>query len=109
MYVPEKGDIILLNFDPSSGREIMKTRPALVLSPKIFNGHVGFCFVAPITSTIKKTRLEVILPIQLETQGSVLVHQVKSLDFVDRNIQFIEKAPLQTTDKALKIIKIILS
>jgi len=36
-YIPERGDIIWLNFDPSSGREIIKRRPAYVISRKVFN------------------------------------------------------------------------
>lgn len=31
-YIPEQGDIIVINFDPSSDREIKKKRPAIVIS-----------------------------------------------------------------------------
>ena len=31
-YVPDKGDIVLLDFGPSAGKEIIKLRPVLVLS-----------------------------------------------------------------------------
>ena len=62
MYIPDKGDIVFLNFDPSAGKEIMKRRPAFVISRKIFNEHTGFAVVAPITSKKRGMKLEVILP-----------------------------------------------
>lgn len=48
-YVPDKGDIGLLDFDPSAGKEIIKRRLALVISRQSFNDHTGFSMVAPIT------------------------------------------------------------
>ena len=50
MYTPEKGDIVSLDFDPSSGSEIIKRRPALIISRKSFNEHTGFAIVAPINN-----------------------------------------------------------
>ena len=109
MYVPDKGDIVSLNFDPSSGKEIMKRRPAFVISRKMFNQHTGFAVVAPITSTVRGMKLEVVLPEKLSTQGAILIHQVKSLDFSNRQVKFIEKAPQATTDKATELTKVIIS
>ena len=59
-YVPEQGDLIWLDFDPSSGKEIMKRRPAFVITKKTFNEHTKMAIVAPITSTIRGIKLEVI-------------------------------------------------
>ncbi|OCQ52142.1 mRNA interferase MazF [Photorhabdus australis subsp. thailandensis] len=50
MYVPDKGDIVSLNFDPSAEKEIMKPRLAFVISRKMFNKHTGFAVMAQITS-----------------------------------------------------------
>ena len=109
MYIPDKGDIVSLNFDPSAGKEIMKRRPAFVISRKIFNEHTGFAVVAPITSTIRKMKLEVVLPIETSTKGSVLIHQMKSLDFNNRQIKLLEKVSestiLKVTELAQAIIK----
>lgn len=91
MFVPEKGDIVWFNFDPSAGKEIMKRRPAFVISRKIFNEHTGFAIVAPITSTARGMKLEVVLD-GVGTKGSVLIHQLKSLDFSSREVELIEKA-----------------
>jgi len=89
-YIPEQGDIVWLNFDPSSGKEIMKRRPAYVLSRRAFNEHTGLALIAPITSTIRGIKLEVGLPQGLQTKGSIVVYQLKSLDFNERDIKFIE-------------------
>jgi len=108
MYIPDKGDIVSLNFDPSAGKEIMKRRPAFVISRKIFNEHTGFAVVAPITSTIRKMKLEVVLPEETATKGAVLIHQMKSLDFGDRQIELIEKAPELTIRKVTELAKAII-
>ena len=107
MYKPDKGDIVSLNFDPSAGSEIMKLRPALVISRKEFNQHTGFAIVAPISSTKRGMALEVVLN-ETSTQGVVLVHQLRSLDVKSRGIKFIEKAPELITDKVTKMTVVII-
>lgn len=93
-YLPEQGDIIWLSFDPSGGSEIIKRRPAFVISKKIFNQHVKMAIVAPISSTVRGVALEVVLPQTLETQGAIMVYQLKSIDFIFRQAKFIERAPV---------------
>jgi len=87
----------------------MKRRPAVVISKKIFNEHTGFAVVAPVTSTIRNMRLEVILPSQLETKGAVMVHQMKSLDFGDRKASFVERLPVATIKEVLSLAQAIVS
>lgn len=108
-YIPEKGDIVSLNFDPSAGQEIMKRRPAFVISRKQFNKHTGFAIVAPITSTSRGMKLEVVLPEQMSTQGAVLIHQLRSLDFKAREVKLIEHAPQEITAQVSKLAGIIIS
>ena len=107
MYIPVKGDIVFLNFDPSAGNEIMKRRPALVISRKIFNAHTGFAIVAPITSTFRGMALEVALN-ETTTQGVVLIHQIRSLDVESRDVEFIEKAPDAIINKATELAMMII-
>ncbi len=108
MYTPEKGDIVWFDFDPSAGREIMKRRPAFVISRSLFNQHTGFAVVAPVTSTVRGMKLEVVLE-GLSTKGAVLIHQMKSLDYKNRDVTLIEKAPKsivkQVTELAIAIIR----
>ncbi|OGT06250.1 MAG: PemK family transcriptional regulator [Gammaproteobacteria bacterium GWF2_41_13] len=107
-YVPDQGDIVSLDFDPSSGKEIMKRRPAFVISRKIFNAHTGMAIVAPIASTIKGVRLEVVLPTGMLTIGSVLAYQLKSLDFRHCHVKFIENAPLETIRQVVSLVQVII-
>ncbi|MBL4682039.1 MAG: type II toxin-antitoxin system PemK/MazF family toxin [Pseudomonadales bacterium] len=100
--------MVTLNFDANSGREIMKRRPAFVISRKMFNKHTGFAVIAPITSTIRKMKLEVVLPDKNLTKGSVLIHQMKSLDFKERQIELIEKAEESTIEKVTNLAKVII-
>ncbi len=108
-YIPEKGDIVSLSFDPSAGKEIMKRRPVLVLSRQAFNQHTGLAIVAPITSTIRNMKLEVVLPKTLSTKGAILPHQLKSLDYDSRQMKLIEKAPVNITKKVTELAKVIIS
>jgi mRNA interferase MazF len=56
-YIPEKGDIIKFNFDPTLGREQAGYRPALIITPQSFNRATQMALVCPITSKIKALRL----------------------------------------------------
>lgn len=109
MYIPEQGDIIEIDFDPSAGKEIMKRRPAFVLSRQVFNDHTALAIVAPVTSTIRGIALEVELPKDAKTQGSILVHQIRSLDFSARNATFVEKSPKMICEKVAHIAKLLIS
>ncbi|WP_257281543.1 MULTISPECIES: type II toxin-antitoxin system PemK/MazF family toxin [unclassified Endozoicomonas] len=109
MYIPERGDIVLINFEPGSGREIMKTRPGYVLSRRLLNQHTGLAIIAPVTSTIRGVKLEVLLTKTMTTHGSILVHQMKSMDFECRGARFVEKSPESVIDQVDKIAKVIIS
>ena len=108
MYIPDKGDIVWFNFDPSAGKEIMKRRPAFVISRKAFNEHTGFAIVAPITSTVRGMKLEVVLHDGLSTNGAVLIHQMKSLDFANRQVELIEKASESMVEKVTELATVII-
>jgi mRNA-degrading endonuclease toxin of MazEF toxin-antitoxin module len=100
--VPDKGDIVPLDFDPSAGKEIIKRRPALVISRQSFNDHTGFSIGAPIISTVRGMALEI--PLQgTATNGVVLMYQLRSLDVASRNARFVEKVPTSIINKATEI------
>ena len=92
-YVPDRGDIVWLNFKPQAGHEQSGRRPALVLSPKSYNGKVGLMIACPITSSIKGYPFEVELPEALPVKGTVLTDQVKSLDWKARKAENICSLP----------------
>lgn len=90
-YIPKKGDIVWLDFDPSAGMEIQKRRPALVVSQTQFNFRTSFAVVCPITSTMKKNPTRYTLSPDMKTKGQIVIHQLKAVDFSIRQIEFIEK------------------
>jgi mRNA-degrading endonuclease toxin of MazEF toxin-antitoxin module len=106
MYVPDRGDIIWLDFEPSVGKEITKRRPAYVVSRKAFNEHTGFALVAPITSTVRNVRLEVVLE-GTQTEGAILTYQVESFDFQQRRAELIERAPAAIATAVTQVMQVI--
>lgn len=97
--VPERGDLIVLNFNPQAGHEQAGRRNAIVLSPKEFNQATGFIAVCPITNQKKSYPFEVDLPqvgITLDNggfpiTGVILTDQVKSLNWTARNLKILKK------------------
>lgn len=108
MSVPDRGDFVVLDFDPQAGHEQLKRRPALVLSPAEFNRVVGLAFVAPITTKPRGHAFEIALPAGLKVKGSVMVHQLKSLDWRARRARVAGKAPAAVVEEAVDIITEIL-
>ena len=80
-YVPARGDLVWLAFDPQAGHEQSGRRPALVVSPAAYNHKVGLAIVCPITSRANDYPFEVALPAGGEISGVILADQVKSLDW----------------------------
>jgi mRNA interferase MazF len=95
VYIPEKGDLIWLNFTPQAGHEQAGQRPAIVLSPSKYNSKTGLLIACPITSKIKGYPFEVQVNYH-KIKGAVLSDQVKNLDWKTRNAIFIEKSSNET-------------
>ena len=79
-YVPEAGDIVWLQFDPQAGHEQAGHRPALVLSPAIYNSKAQLMVCCPLSTKVKNHPFEVQLTMN-GVEGVVLSDQVKSLDW----------------------------
>jgi mRNA interferase MazF len=92
--VPDRGDIVFLDFDPTKGHEQRGHRPALVISPRIYNQRSLLAIFMPITKQSKGYPFEVDLPESLKTQGVILADQIKSLDWTARRVEFIESVPV---------------
>ena len=102
-YVPEQGDIVALNFDPQSGHEQKGRRPAIIISNKTFNQHLGLAFACPITNTKRDFPFHVKVTSDNIT-GYIMSEQMKSIDYNARSIKFIEKADQNTINQILGII-----
>ena len=91
-YVPERGDILWLTFDPQAGHEQAGRRPALVLSPSAYNRRASLALVCPITNQAKGYPFEVTLPKDSPVSGVILADHVKSADWAARRAQFVTTA-----------------
>lgn len=95
-YVPHRGDIVWIDFDPQAGREQAGRRPAFVLSDRRYNERSELLVLCPITSQYKPYPFVVALPETLLPKPSyVLADQVKSFDWTKRNVAFITTAPIE--------------
>ena len=107
-YVPDKGDILWLHFSPQKGHEQAGKRPAICLSPKIYNEKTNLGIFCPITSKQKGYPFEVPLPKNFQVKGVILADQVRSLDWNSRKAIFITKAPEKVLEEVLQKIKLLL-
>ena len=83
-YVPDRGDIAWLQFNPQAGHEQAGHRPALVLSPASYNRRSGLMLCCPMTSQRKGYPFEVVIEMDTDRESVVLADQVKSLDWKAR-------------------------
>ena len=105
-HIPERGQIWEIDFEPQVGREQMKRRPALVISPARFNVR-GIAILCPITSRQKNNELEVPLATDLTVKGTVMAWQPKSFDWKARKAKYlcvVDQYTLQTTQEILQAL-----
>jgi len=107
-YVPARGDLVWLQFDPQAGHEQRGRSPALVVSPHAYNAKVGLALLCPVTSRVKGYPFEVSLPEGGEVSGVVLADQVKSLDWRVRQAERIGAASASVVAEVLARIHTLL-
>lgn len=86
-YVPDRGDVVWMDFSPHAGREQAGRQPALVLSSRAYNRKTGRCLACTVTSRIKGYPFELRLPAACAVQGAVLVDHVKNQDWQARRAE----------------------
>ncbi|PYX37339.1 MAG: endoribonuclease MazF [Acidobacteria bacterium] len=91
-YVPDAGHIVKVDLDPRVGHEQGGWRPALVLSPRSYNGKTGLAVMVPITNQAKGYPFEVLLPKEGKTTGVILADAIRSLDWLTRHARYVETA-----------------
>lgn len=107
-YIPDRGDLVWLQFNPQSGHEQAGKRPAVIVSPAAYNGKVGLSLLCPVTSKTKGYPFEVPLPPDLPIMGAIVSDQVKSLDWQSRQASFICKVPEETLAQVLSKLELLL-
>ena len=106
-YIPQRGDLVVLTFDPQAGHEQQGRRPALIISNTLFNQRVGLAIACPITNTDRN------FPFHLNVQnenlsGFVMTEQVKSIDYRARNVKFVAKINEEVLDHVLGLVESII-
>lgn len=86
-YVPERGDLVWIAFDPQAGHEQAGRRPGLVVTPRTYNVKAGLALICPVTSRVKGYPFEVPLPDGDRVSGVILADQIRSLDWAARQAE----------------------
>ena len=100
-YIPDRGDIVWLQYNPQAGSEQAGHRPALVISPRSYNKKVGLALFCPLSTKVKGYPFEVLLPAAGKATGAVLADQVKSLDWRSRQASRFDKASPQVMSEVI--------
>ena len=108
-YVPDRGDVVRVSFNPQAGHEQAGWRPALVLSPKAYNARVGLALLCPVTSQVKGYPFEVSIPAGHPVTGVILSDQVKNLDWRARKAELWCKLPSAVYQEVLQKLHTLLS
>ncbi len=107
-YVPERGDVVWLDFDPQAGHEQSGRRPAFVLSPAAYNGKTGLMLCCPITTQVKGYPFEVPIEGTAKVRGVILADQVKSLDWQVRRAERQGKVTKPVLEEVIDKVRAIL-
>ena len=101
-YIPARGDVVWLMFNPQSGHEQAGRRPALVLSPAAYNDKVGLALLCPITNQRKGYPFEVVIPDGHNVTGVILADQIRSLDWRARDATLMTQLPEAVVEEVLQ-------
>jgi len=103
-YVPKRGDLVWLTFDPQAGHEQAGRRLAFVLSPETYNRKTSLFLACPVTARVKGYPFEVALPAGSPVSGVILADQIKSLDWRERKAQFAGRATGDVVEDVVALI-----
>ena len=107
-YIPGRGDIVWLTFDPSLGHEQKGRRPALIVSPRSYNAASSLALACPITSRIKGYPFEVEVTIR-KKPSAVLVDQIRSIDWKEREAEKLLAVPARVVSEVQEYLKKLVS
>ena len=99
-WVPDVGDVIWVDLNPTVGHEQAGKRPALVLSPAAYNSKTSLLVACAMTIEVKGYPFEVGMP----DGGVVLADQLKCLDWRKRNAQRKDKAPAEVLHQVRELL-----
>jgi mRNA interferase MazF len=98
-----RGEVWLIELDPTVGREIQKTRPCLIVSPDSMNRHLATVTIMPLTSGSRAAPFRV--PVQFgKKEGLLLADQLRTADR-SRLIQKVGQIEANTLSAALGTLR----
>jgi mRNA interferase MazF len=104
-----RGDVFFVNFDPTVGAEVKKSRPAVVVSNDINNAHSPIISISPITSNVDRIySFEVEISrgtAGLKTRSKVMVNQTRAVDKI-RLIKKLGQLPEQIVKEVNQALKL---
>jgi mRNA interferase MazF len=108
---PRRGEIYLTALDPTLGREIQKTRPALIIQNDVSNRLSEITIVAPITSTVRfpLNPVHVLLTADdatgLSATSVAVFNQIRAVDRLRlvKRLGTVDPETLERVDDAIKI------
>ena len=108
----ERGEIWLVDLDPTAGHEQRGTRPVMVVSPAAFNAVTGTPIVVPITTggqfAHRRGFAVSLNDVGTRTRGVLRCDQPRVLDLQARNGRFLEAAPADVVDDVIARLEAIL-
>ena len=109
MPSPKRGDVYLVNLDPTIGSEIKKTRPAVIIQNDVGNQYSPVTIIAPITSgdkAIYPVEVEIKSPVGgLANDSLILLNQIRTVDQrrLVKRLGQIDKNTMRKIDQAIMI------
>jgi len=107
---PKRGEVYLVNFDPTLGAEIQKTRPAVIIQNDVANRHSAITIVAAVTSQFEEPLYPVEVLVRageagLASNSVVLLNQIRSIDKrrLSRRLGRVRPETMVAVDRAICI------
>ena len=107
-YIPKRGDVVWVDFNPTIGHEQAGLRPALVLSAQHYHEVSSLMVVCPITSSSKGYLFEVSIPAGAPVTGVVLADHVRSMDWRRRKTSYIGRMPTDVVNTVRQAVRLLL-
>ena len=98
----KRGEVYLINLDPTIGSEIQKTRPCVIVSPDEMNKYIRTVIIAPMTTKIRsyKSRIKVEFS---DRQAQIMLDQLRTID----KQRLIKKLGNLSTEEIKKVLSLL--
>jgi mRNA interferase MazF len=96
-------DVYLVSLDPVRGKEMKKTRPAVIVSPDEMNQHIGTVIIAPMTTRSRKYPSRVNITFKRK-KGQIVLDQLRAVD-KRRLLKRLGKISRRNANKVLDVLR----